>query len=84
MTIPSERNIALKEIENKSKYKDFEDTEYVADENRRQGWQKTSTKYQREQKLVKETQMISMLGSARILRKVLSVCIYIIMSVVKK
>ena len=86
MSFPSDKNIALKEIEEKSKYKDLElEIQRI--------WQmKTEVipvvvgalgtinkgmveniKRVSERAHVTETQKISMLGSARILRKVLNV-----------
>ena len=85
MTIPSDRNIELKEIEKKSKYKDLEL------EIQRMWHMKTvvipvvvgalgtvkgtveNIKKVSETATVTEIQKICMLGSARILRKVLSV-----------
>ena len=86
MTVPSDRNIALKEIEKKSKYKDLEL------EIQRMWHMKTivipvvvgalgtvkkgmveSIKKVSERATVTEIQKICMLGSARILRKVLSI-----------
>ena len=86
MTVPSDRNIALKEIEKKSKYKDLEL------EIQRMWHMKTvvipvvvgalgtvekgmveNIKKVSERATVTEIQKIYMLGSARILRKVLSV-----------
>ena len=86
MTVPSDRNIVLKEIEKKSKYKDLEL------EIRRMWHMKTvvipvvvgalstlkkgmveNIKKVAERATVTEIQQICMLGSARILRKVLSV-----------
>ena len=86
MTVPSDRNIALKEIEKKSKYKDLEL------EIQRMWHMKTivipvvvgalgavkkgmveNIKKVSERATVTEIQKICMLGSARILRKVLSI-----------
>ena len=86
MTVPSDRNIALKEIENKSKYKELEL------EIQRMWHMKTivipvvvgtlgsvkkgmveNIKKVPEKATVTEIQKICMLGSARILRKVLSI-----------
>ena len=86
MTVPSDRNIALKEIEKKSKYKDLEL------EIQRMWYMKTivipvvvgalgtvkkgmveNIKKVSERATVTEIQKICMLGSARILRKVLSI-----------
>ena len=84
MTIPSDRNIALKEIETKSKYKDLElgiqrmwqmKTEVTtmvvgALGTVKKGMVENIKKSDRA--TVTETQKICMLGSARILRKVLT------------
>ena len=86
MTIPSDRNIALKETENKSKYKDLElqiqrmwrmKTEVVplvacALGTIKKGMIENIKKVS-ERATVTETQKICMLGYAQILRKVLSV-----------
>ena len=61
MTVPSDKNIALKEIEKKSKYKDIElEIQRIF-------------KKVLEAATVTEIQKICMLGSARILRRVLTV-----------
>ena len=88
MTIPSDRNIALKETEKKSKYKDLEfeleiqrmwrmKTEVVPVVVGALGTIKKgmieNIKKVSERATVTETQKICMLGSAQILRKVLSV-----------
>ena len=86
MTIPSDRNIALKETEKKSKYKDLEleiqrmwhmKTEVVPVVVGALGTIKKgmieNIKKVSERATVAETQKICMLGSAQILRKVLSV-----------
>ena len=86
LIIPSERNIALKEIEKKSKYKDLEleiqrmwqmKTEVIPVVVGALGTIKKgmieNIKRVSERANVTETQKISMLGSARILRKVLNV-----------
>ena len=84
MTIPSDRNIALKEIETKSNYKDLElgiqrmwqmKTEVTtvvvgALGTVKKGMVENIKKSDRA--TVTETQKICMLGSARILRKVLT------------
>ena len=86
MSIPSDRNITLKEIEKKSKYKDLEleiqrmwqmKTEVIpvvvgALGTIKKGMVENITRVS-ERANVSETQTISMLGSARILRKVLNV-----------
>ena len=86
MSIPPERNMALKEIEKKSKYKDLEleiqrmwqmKTEVIpvvvgALGTRKKGMVE-NIKRVSERANVTETQKITMLGSARILRKVLNV-----------
>ena len=84
MSIPSDRNIALKEIEKKSKYKDLEleiqrmwqmKTEVIPVVVGALGTIKKgmveNIKRESERANVTETQKISMLGSARILKKVL-------------
>ena len=86
MSIPSDTNIALKEIEKKSKYKDLEleiqrmwqmKTEVIPVVVGALGTIKKgmaeNIKRVSERANVTETQKISMLGSARILRKVLNV-----------
>ena len=86
MSIPSHRNIALKEIEKKSKYKDLEleiqrlwqmKTEVIPVVVGALGTIKKGMvekiKRVSERANVTETQKIGMLGSARILRKVLNV-----------
>ena len=86
MTVPSDRNIALKEIEKKGKYKDLEleiqrmwHTKTVvipvvvgALGTVKEGMVEKITKVS-EGATVTEIQKICVLGSARILRKVLSV-----------
>ena len=86
MSIPSDRNIALKEIEKKCKYKDLEleiqrmwqmKTEVIPVVVGVLGTIKKGTveniKRVSERANVTKTQKISMLGSARIPRKVLNV-----------
>ena len=86
MTIPSDRNIALKETEKKSKYKDLEvevqrmwhmNTEMVPVVVGVLGTIKKgmieNIKKVSERATVTETQKICMLGSAQIVRQVLSV-----------
>ena len=86
MSIPSDRNIALKEIEKKCKYKDLEleiqrmwqmKTEVIPVVVGALGTIKKGTveniKRVSERANVTKTQKISMLGSARIPRKVLNV-----------
>ena len=86
MTVPSDRNIALKETENKSKYKELEldvqrmwhmKTVVIPVVVRALGSVKKgmveNIKKVSERATMTETQTICMLGSARILRKVLSV-----------
>ena len=86
MSIPSDRNIAWKELEKKSKYKDLEleiermwqmKTEVIPEFVGALGTIKKGMvehiKRVSERANVTETQKISMLGSARILRKVLNV-----------
>ena len=86
MTIPSDRNIALKEIEKKSKYKDLEleiqgmwqmKTEVIPEVVGALGTVKKgmveNIKKVLERATVTDVQKICMLGFARILRKVLSV-----------
>ena len=86
MSVPSDRNIALKEIEKKGKYKDLEleiqrmwqmKTEVIPVVVGALGTIKKgmveNIKRVSERANVTETQKISMLGSARILRKVLNV-----------
>ena len=86
MSIPSDRNIALKEIEKKSKYKDLEleiqrmwqmKTEVIPVVVGALGTIKKgmveNIKRVSERANVTETQQISVLGSAPILRKVLNV-----------
>ena len=86
MSIPSDRNIALKEIEKKSKYKDLEleiqrmwqmKIEVIPVVVGALGTIKKgmveNIKRVSERVNVTETQKISRLGSARILRKVLNV-----------
>ena len=86
MTVPSDRNIALKETENKSKYKELEldvqrmwhmKTVVIPVVVRALGSVKKgmveNIKKVSERATMTEIQKICMLGSARILRKVLSV-----------
>ena len=82
MSIPSDRNIALKEIEKKSTYKDLElqikriwqmKTVVVGALGTIRKGMVENIKRISERANVTETQKISMLGSARILRKVLNV-----------
>ena len=86
MTVPSDRNIALKEIEKKSKYKDLEleiqtmwhmKTIVIPVVAGALGTVKKgmveNIKKVSERATVTEIQKICMLGSARILRKVLSI-----------
>ena len=86
MTIPSDRNIALKEIEKKSKYKDLEleiqgmwqmKTEVIPEVAGALGTVKKgmveNIKKVLERATVTDVQKICMLGFARILTKVLSV-----------
>ena len=75
MTVPSDRNIALKEIEKKSKYKDYRSDPWgcwCAWYRVKKGMVENIKKVA-ERATVTEVQKICMLGSARILGKVLSV-----------